>query len=164
MRQTLRPPTLCRRRALLRLLVGVSQYALAVSCTEQRPDLQCGGAFSGSQAFRFGNDVVLAVEADRVEYVWDGFHLRTGSAATVPWERLELRSGVESHVVSDKGVGNNALVVDGIAVHLRARSQEVLLKIGTAPKVADVGGALRNAPRIHEMPGCSGTAPSSRHK
>ncbi len=68
---------------------------------------------------------------------WQAFHKQRGDALNVPYEVITIVAGNERYVVTDRGVGNYELSVNG-QVQTLARDQRVRITLGRG--VSIVGG------------------------
>ena len=81
----------------------------------------CGGGpdrlerdhFQGAKRFEFGNFVVVEVSsAIPASYEWSYYNVN-GDAFHVPFERVMIRSRAGRWIVTDQGVGNQQIIVNG---------------------------------------------------
>jgi hypothetical protein len=118
------------------LLLLLATGWLGLSC--DRLDVHKSGAFGAVHAFGLGNRSVVRIEPGgrTVSLDWRGFNAgRTGLLGT-EWERLEVRSGPERHVITDEGCEPGELLVDAKRFRFDHRRQILVLAFGKGVAVA----------------------------
>jgi hypothetical protein len=109
------------------------------------PEIPTGLDFALSARIRavvalgLGNIAVVEIDPAGKDAAihWQAFNKQRGNVLNVPYEVITIVGGNERYVVTDKGVGNNALSVNG-QVQTLARDQRLRITLGRG--VSIVGG------------------------
>lgn len=106
--------------------------AVLAACSTETCDYDHHGTLTEPQWFGIGNLTVVRVDpaGREVGLAWRGFNIRGGDALNPPWEELELACGGEIYLITDKGVSNNQLLVNGERLDFRGRDQAVHVTFG----------------------------------
>ena len=95
-----------------RWVLGVSGLLL-VGCGNSLDRIE-RDQFQGAKRFEFGNFVVVEVRsAIPASYEWSDYNHVRGDAFHVPFERVTIRSRAGTVIMTDQGVGNQQIVVNG---------------------------------------------------
>jgi hypothetical protein len=128
--------------------------ALFVACT-LLPSLGCNkveaqqsGTFQGVKVIELGNFVRVDIEAEgEGSFTYQGYNKRTGDAFRTPYDEWVVNTSAGEFRISDKGVGNGAVVVNG-QTHRVPLDEHLVIdktgKISTAP--GGGGGAVETIP------------------
>jgi hypothetical protein len=79
------------------------------------------------------------------------FNKRRGNALNVPYEVITIEAGAERYVVTDRGVGNNALSVNGEVKKFEADTKRLRIKFGEGVSIVE-GADYRSARKCYDPP------------
>jgi hypothetical protein len=121
-------------RMLLACMVGLTSIG---GCGGDHPDFSHEASIEEQQWYGIGNFTVVSVEPNgsRVTLQWRGFHQRSGNALKPPWEELRISSDSEVYLITDKGIGNNELLVNGKSYKFDGASQTLVIRFGVGVSI-----------------------------
>lgn len=112
--------------------------AVLAACSTATRDYDHHGMLTEPRWFGIGNLTVVRVDpaGREVRLAWRGFNIRGGDALNPPWEELELVCEGEAYLITDKGLSNNQLLVNGERLDFRARDLAVHVTFGQGVSIA----------------------------
>ena len=116
------------------------QLLLLTACSGAHLDFDKHGRIDAPVDYQL-SDIVVRVEPNGrpVDVSWKGFNIRHQDLGEVRWEELELSGGGEVYRITDKRLGNNALIVNQQLYEFDGRTQCVLISIGAGPSITALG-------------------------
>ena len=140
--------SLARALAALVCVVAIGLGGCRVLGGRASLDEHRTGTITSPQMLGIRNFTVLEVDpaGQSVQVDWRGYNTLSGDAFNLPYEDLRLTSDSETHLVTSKGAGNGALIVDGKKMKFASGEQRLLIRFGTGTSIemgSDYGAAVR---------------------